>query len=1122
MSIRVSLHHRTEYRYDRAIRLSPQIIRLRPAAHCRTRIVSYSLGIEPEHHFLNWQQDPFGNYLARIVVPDRTRSFSVEVGLTADLVVINPFDFFLDEDALEFPFSYHPETSTELKPYLEVGKPGPLIKEYLASIPRTPMHSLQFLVDLNQRLFKDVRYLIREEPGVQSPEETLTLRSGSCRDSAWLLVHLLRHFGLAARFVSGYLIQLTADEVPLDGPAGPVSDFTDLHAWTEVYLPGAGWVGLDPTSGLLAGEGHLPVACTPQPSSAAPISGSMEKCETEFGFEMSVERVRETPRISKPLTDEEWIAIDTLGSAIDADLQAHDVRLTMGGEPTFVSMYDRDSAQWHTDALGDDKWRMGVELFERLTERFSPTSLHHHGQGKWYPGESLPRWSLDCFFCNDGTPLWNDPELRGNEMRNYGYTPETAAAYMQTLCRHLGVEPAHSIAAHEDVFYYLWRERRLPDNVDPFDSRLDEPEERARLQRVFEQGLDHIAGYTLPLRVVYDNTGWFWQSGAWFLRAERMYLIPGDSPMGLRLPLDSLPWEVEDARHRVWTPDPSAWPPMGGGAGTAFEPLQRPGAARPGYARYLSQAPYSSSRSLGLNSPLHPWAGPVTYSNDASLVRTAICAEVRKGRLYVFMPPLQYFDHYLELLRAIEQTAAELEVTVIIEGYKPPHDPRVTSFSVRPDPGVIEVNIHPAADWSELKDFADILYEEARQTRLSSEKYGLDGRATGTGGGGHIVLGGPTTADSPFLRRPDLLKSMLGFWSNHPSLSYLFSGLFVGPTSQAPRVDEARNDMMPELQLAFDQINGGVTTLPWMVDRLFRHLLTDVTGNTHRAEFCIDKLYSPDSAEGRRGLLEMRAFEMAPHPRMYLLHQALIRAFIACFWKAPYDTPLVRWHTGLHDRFMLPYFIQTDFEDVLNHLRRHGYDFRPEWFRTLFEFRFPKFGEIVHDGVKLEIRAAIEPWPVLGEQVGGGGTTRYVDSSLDRVQVLVRGLVDPRHKIACNGFELPLHSTGTIGEFVAGVRYRAWPLSESLHPCLPENVPLIFDIVDTWNDRALGGCTLWSAHPGGRSYESYPINANEAEARRQVRFSPMGHSRGSTHMRPAPKLPEFPMTLDLRHEYLHV
>jgi uncharacterized protein (DUF2126 family)/transglutaminase-like putative cysteine protease len=1117
----VSLHHRTEYRYERAIRLSPQIIRLRPAAHCRTRIVSYSLGIEPDHHFINWQQDPFGNYLARVVLPDPARVFAVEVGLTADLVVINPFDFFLDEHALEFPFSYHEETSKELQPYLEVGTPGPLLKKYLAEVPRTPVHSLQFLVELNQRVHGDIAYTIRLEPGVQSPEETLKLRSGSCRDSAWLLVHLLRHCGLAARFVSGYLIQLAADEKPIDGPAGPTEDFTDLHAWTEVYLPGAGWVGLDPTSGLLAGEGHLPVACTPHPSSAAPLTGMSEPCETEFHFEMSVERVSETPRISLPLREEEWGAIDLLGEKVDADLMAMDVRLTMGAEPTFVSMYDRDSAQWHTDALGKEKWAMGVELFERLADRFSPTALHHHGQGKWYPGESLPRWSLDCFFCADGTPLWSNPELRGDETKNYGYTAETANAFMQRLALHLGVDTRHICAGHEDVFYYLWRERRLPDNVDPFDSRLAEPEERARLQKVFDQGLDHLVGYALPLRAVFDGNGWLWQSGPWFLRAERMYLVPGDSPMGLRLPLDSLPWEPEDNRHRIWSADPTAWPSAVGSAMPGVPgALKTAGVSSP--ARYVPQQPIGPARGMGLNSPLHPWAGPVTYADDPSVVRTAVCAETRNGRLYIFTPPVQYFEQYRELLRAIEQTASELEVSVIIEGYKPPHDPRVSSFSVRPDPGVIEVNIHPASNWGELKEFAAILYEEAKQTRLTSEKYGLDGRAAGTGGGGHMVLGGPTASDSPFLRRPDLLKSMLGFWSNHPSLSYLFSGLFVGPTSQAPRVDEARNDMMPELQLAFDQISGGVSTLPWKVDRLFRNLLTDITGNTHRAEFCIDKLYSPDSAEGRRGLLEMRAFEMPPHPRLYLLQQALLRAFVASFWRSPYEVPLVRWHTGLHDRFMLPYFIQSDFNDVLGYLRRHGYDFRPEWFRTQFEFRFPKFGEIVHEGVKLEVRAAIEPWPVLGEQAGAGGTTRYVDSSLDRVQVLVRGLVDSRHKIACNGFELPLHPTGTIGEFVAGVRYRAWPLHECLHPELPENVPLIFDIVDTWNDRALGGCTLWSAHPGGRSYESYPINANEAEARRQVRFSPMGHSRGATHMRPAPHLPEFPMTLDLRREYLYV
>lgn len=1114
MSVRVALHHRTEYTYDRPVMLSPQVIRLRPAPHCRTSVRSYSLKIEPADHFLNWQQDPFSNYLARVVVPAHTEHFSVEVDVVVDLTIINPFDFFLDESALEFPFTYEPCLMEELRPYLRVESPGPLLRAYLDHVDLSPTHSLEFLVNLNHRLNADIKYLIREEPGVQDPEETLSKRSGSCRDSAWLLAQMARNFGLAARFVSGYLIQLKPDEKPLDGPAGPSEDFTDLHAWTEIYLPGAGWVGLDPTSGLLAGEGHLPLACSPEPASAAPITGATEPCECRFSFEMAVHRIHETPRVTKPFSDEEWQAIDRLGLAVEGDLEAWDVRLTMGGEPTFVSLDDRNGEEWHTAALGPAKRELALDLFSRLAGRFAPGGLHHIGQGKWYPGESLPRWSFDCFWFKDGTPLWKDPRWRGDPRKDYRHSAVEARRFLDALCGELGVEAAHGVAAYEDVFYYLWRERRLPANVDPFDSKLSEPEERARLMKVFCQGFKHVAGYALPLRPVMGQQRWRWESGPWFLRDERMYLLPGDSPMGLRLPLDSLPWEVEGERHYVQARDPMSYPGAGsarGGASGGGHGSTWP-AVGPLSARIQRQDPLTGAHDVSLHSPGYD----PSRMQRSPVVRTALCVEPREGRLHVFMPPLPEAEHYIELVHCVEAAAAETRLPVIVEGYKPPFDPEVLSFSVRPDPGVIEVNIHPSANWMELRETTLALYEEARLSRLNAEKYALDGRATGTGGGGHVVLGGPTPADSPFLRRPDLLRSMVGFWHNHPGLSYLFTGLFVGPTCQAPRVDEARNDMVPELEIAFEQVETHSAVPPWLVDRLFRNLLVDVTGNTHRAEFCIDKLFAPESAEGRRGLLEMRAFEMPPHPRMSLLQNLLVRALVASFWREPYTERLVRWHTALHDRFMLPHFIWADFCDVLDYLGARGYSFKPEWFLPQLSFRFPKYGEISHESVHLELQAALEPWPVLGEQPGGGGTSRYVDSSLDRIQVKVRGLVDPRHAVACNGRRLPLHPTGTVGEYVAGVRYRAWWLAECLHPNLPPNTPLVFDIIDTWNRRTLGGCTLWAAHPGGRNYETFPVNANEAEARRHARFAPIGHTPGLAAPHPPRTHPEFPMTLDLR------
>jgi transglutaminase-like putative cysteine protease len=362
LSIHVALNHLTHYRYDRLVGLSPQIVRLRPAPHCRTRILAYSLKVTPTEHFINWQQDPEANYLARLVFPDETRFLRIEVDLVAEMAVYNPFDFFLAPYAEKFPFKYESTERRELVPYLVKSPITPLIASYLAGISREPRRTIDFIVEINRRVAADIRYLIRLEPGVQAPEETLLKRSGSCRDSAALLVNLFRHLGLAARFVSGYLIQLVPDVKALDGPSGPAQDFTDLHAWCEVYLPGAGWIGLDATSGLLAGEGHIPLACTPEPSEAAPISGAVDECETEFEHQMSVRRIWEAPRVTKPYTDAEWSAIDALGKVVDADLAAQDVRLTMGGEPTFVAVDNPDGDEWNTAALGPTKRRFAADL----------------------------------------------------------------------------------------------------------------------------------------------------------------------------------------------------------------------------------------------------------------------------------------------------------------------------------------------------------------------------------------------------------------------------------------------------------------------------------------------------------------------------------------------------------------------------------------------------------------------------------------------------------------------------------------------------------------------------------------------------------------------------------------
>lgn len=1133
MSIHVALNHVTHYRYDRPINLGPQVVRLRPAPHSRTRVLSYSMRVEPAGHFINWQQDPQSNYLARLVFPDKTTSFRIEVDLVAEMSVLNPFDFFLEPSAEHFPFDYDPSLAHELAPYRLKGEPTPAFAKYLAAIPREKKQTTNFLVELNQKLQKDIAYLIRMEPGVQTPEQTLVNASGSCRDSGWLLVQILRHLGFAARFVSGYLIQLKSDVKSLDGPSGTEVDFTDLHAWCEVYLPGAGWIGLDPTSGLLAGEGHIPLACSPDPGSAAPVTGALDECETEFEHHMKVSRVWEAPRVTLPYSDAQWAEIEALGHRVDEDLRTHDVRLTQGGEPTFVSVDDRDGAEWNTEAMGPTKRLLSADLLDRLRLKYGEGGLLHYGQGKWYPGEQLPRWSLNLYWRKDREPVWTHPELFASEHQDYGITEAQARQFLKGVAKRLALDPKYVFPAYEDVWYYLWRERKLPTNVDPFDARLADPLERERIRKVFSQGLDKVVGHVLPVARQPKGPA-RWQTGPWFLRSERCYLIPGDSAMGLRLPLDSQPWAAPTDLPWVHPPDPTQpFPPL-----PAYQRLRYfnpmaggdSGLADPDAPRLNGSFAERSRAALrGDNGPGTEAPAPATelspprrFESAGAITRTALCAEPRGGRLYVFMPPAAALEDYLELVAAIEETAVEMRLPLILEGYEPPRDPRLSTLRVTPDPGVIEVNIHPAHSWEELVDQTTHLYQAAHETRLSTEKFMLDGRHTGTGGGNHFVLGGATVADSPFLRRPDLLASMVAYWHNHPALSYLFSGLFVGPTSQAPRIDEARNDSVYEIEIAFAELQrqsalGPTACPPWLIDRLLRNLLIDVTGNTHRAEFCIDKLYSPDGPTGRLGLLEMRAFEMPPHARMSLTQQLLMRSLVSRFWQHPYrPARLQRWGTELHDRFMLPHFVWEDLCDVIEELNDFGYPMKPEWFAPHLNFRFPRLGDFAARGVEVELRLALEPWHVMGEEGAAGGAVRYVDSSVERVQLLVTGLVGDRHVLTCNGRVVPLQPTGRVGEFVGAVRYRAWEAPSSLHPTIGVHAPLTFDLVDLWMSRSMGGCQYHVSHPGGRNYSTFPVNAYEAEARRLARFFRVGHTPGEMSVPKDERNPNFPFTLDLR------
>jgi uncharacterized protein (DUF2126 family)/transglutaminase-like putative cysteine protease len=1075
MSIKVALEHRTSYTFDRLVRVHPHIVRLRPAPHSRTPIEAYSLRVEPADHFINWQQDAVGNFLARLVFPNPMRQLTITVGLIADLKVINPFDFFIEDWAETWPsggLTYPKALADDLEPYLrpvdEEGDgsgPGELVTEWVRnfSVPEGT-RTIDFMVALNRAINADVGYSVRMEPGVQTPDSTLRAGIGSCRDSAWLLVSILRQFGLAARFVSGYLVQLASDVKALDGPSGPAADFTDLHAWAEVYIPGAGWIGLDPTSGLFAGEGHIPLAATPHPATAAPISGGTEPCESVLDFSNTVTRIHEDPRVTLPYTDEAWQTICAVGQRVDERLAAGDVRLTVGGEPTFVSMDNQVDKEWTTAADGPHKRERASDLAARLKAAWAPQGLIQRGQGRWYPGEPLPRWQIALYWRTDGRPLWTDDSLLADPWTSVPTGPpaDNEAGYklLAGIADGLGLPLSQVRPAYEDPLSRLAAKVRMPDGnpVEPGDDLSDDTVAgRAALLARLDESSTNPAAFVLPLHRRDDDLGW--ASADWRLRRGRIVLLEGDSPAGLRLPLDAISWQ----------------PP------------------RPSF----DVDPQSVGDTLAADSGA---SEQTTVLEDAETApTTAMVAEVRVGLLYIFMPPTEALEHFVDLVARIEAAAAKTGCPVVIEGYGPPPDPRLKSTTITPDPGVIEVNVPPTASFAEQHQQLETLYQQARLARLSTESFDVDGTHGGTGGGNHITLGGVTPADSPLLRRPDLLVSLLTYWQRHPSLSYLFAGRFVGTTSQAPRVDEGRAEALYELEIAFAEISrlsAGGAAKPWVTDRALRHLLTDITGNTHRAEFCIDKLYSPDSVRGRLGLLELRGFEMPPHLRMAMVQSLLVRSLVAWFWDEPLRAPLIRHGANLHGRYLLPHFLIHDIADVAADLRAHGIAFETSWLDPFTEFRFPRIGTAVFDGVEIELRGAIEQWNTLGEEATATGTARYVDSSVERIQVRIIGADRHRYVVTANGYPVPLLATDNPDIHVGGVRYKAWQPPSALHPTISIDVPLQFELIDLTTGTSRGGCTYHVAHPGGRAYDEPPVNAVEAESRRARRFEATGFTPG--------------------------
>jgi uncharacterized protein (DUF2126 family) len=1059
MGLKVALHHRTDYQYQRSILIGPQTIQLRPALHCRTPILKYALNVTPGG-LMKWRLDPHQNQQAYLLFSDPSPALTVEVDLVADLEPINPFDFLLDAGFENFPFHYPDALRNDLTPWLAVTAQQARLFALLGPLARTSSPTVDYVLAVNRRITEVIQYQLRYEIGTQTPEQTLSLKSGSCRDMAWLLVQAFRVMGLAARFVSGYLIQLAPDQHINAEPNLLTEDHVELHAWAEVFLPGAGWVGLDPTSGQMTAEGHIPLVCTPTPEEAAPIAGTVEPVKTDFSYSFSLQRLNEPRRVAKPLTDAEWERVRAVAHAIDAELEAGDARLTMGGEPTFVGIDKPESPEWNLDAHGTDKRNRGMALVQALRKRMGRGALLHYGMGKWYPGEPLPRWTLSCYWRVDGLPIWEDIALIADEGVEFGYGLGEAERFISALARRLSVETKNILPAFE----------------------LEQSPPKATAPQ----------GFVLPIRRRQPNGDLAWSSQLWFPRPERLVLIAGDSPIGFRIPVETVPWVAPDE--------------------LIYEMDDAP------FADKAKLQPPAHHPELFQREPAPDPLPPITRKPEDSpvLIRSALCVEVREGRLHVFLPFLAVLADYLDVIAAVEDTCRHLQMPVWLEGYAPSADSRVLNFSVTPDPGVLEINLPPAKNWDELESINTLLDEEAFNHRLTISKFARNGELQSTGGGSHIVIGGTSVADSPLLRRPDLLRSLITFWQNHPSLSYLFSGTYVGPTSQYPRIDDARSDSLYELEVAFRNLSFEETPEPELLDGLFRNLLADLTGNTHRAEFCVDKLYPPDGAGLKLGLLELRAFEMAPHVRMNLLQMLLVRAACAAFWKKPYTRELVRWDTALHDRFMLPVVIERDLKDVLSFFRASGFAFEDVWFGAHFDFRFPRLGVVQSGPLRLELRKALEPWNVLAEESVSGSTVRSVDASLERVQVTLEGVEDPeRYAVCCNGRQVPLQPSGTVGPLFAGVRFRARNLRAALLPMVPVHAPLTFDLVDRWSERSVGRCLYHVVNPSGPAYTGLPADERTAADRRAERFKvlPSGQPFKLPALEPNPY---FPGTLDLR------
>jgi len=1022
MSARVAIVHHIEQSFDRPVRLSTHWLRLRPAPETRARVTAYSLELDAEPHFLNWLRDPFENHLARLDLPEPLVRLGITVEVLADLEPVNPFDFLAEPEAAEYPFSYQVQLRKELAPYLNSGEPTPRLQSWFETLDRARTSTVERLTITNQRVHAFAQHPVSGAAGQLDLEALLARGTGTCWELAWLLTLSLRDLGLAARFTCGYRVVLAE-------PPG-AEDGVSLHTWSETFVPGAGWLGLDPSTGLFTDETYIPLACAPDPMLVLPIVGSREVCQETRVESVQLRRL-EPAKSNWPYSDTQWADIHALGSYLDSDLKRLGVALGSGMSLSFVSSDPGGAPEWNTLALGPSKRFLAERLLARLQQRLAPGGALQLGQGDWYASEALPRWRLGCYFRADGQSVWRNRALLAGTGSRGSLGSAGVAAFARILARALGVPPSAVIAAYEDPLHDLWSRRLWPPEIS---GALDLDD--AKFRREFAERLSETraspAGYVLPL--AWDRAANRFASGRWVFRRTQLYLVPGDSALGYRLPLGSL---IKDEGAMLE-------------AQAERCPFEERGALPDFHIRIdgRQQAPEAPPSDLAAHTP-----------------RTAVCLQLRENQLCVFLPPLSHVEHYLELLAAIEAAAEAMAWGVVLEGYEPPEDHRLRRLVLEPDATVLRLHLPETQDWKSRLELLEVAYEEAFRAGLRSDRIGPDGSTIPSGGGGRLTLGGVRPADSPFLRWPDLLRGLVAYFQRHPSLSYFFAGRAIGPSGDAPRPDEGRDEACYELSIGLSCLPPGESFAIWRVDRVLRHLLCNPSGDITHAEIRMDQLYAPERASQRLGRICLHSFELAPHAQIAALQSLLAEGLLGRFARLSDSGELKRWGSALHDRFMLPQELWEDLRDVVQDLNAVGYPFQLEWFEPMMSLRFPVLGEVRIGSITIALRAALEPWPLLAEEVTGAGVTRFIDAANERVQTKVSGLAPGRYVLACNGNTVPLQSTGPHGEYVAGVRYKVANPPSTLHPTIPPVDALIFDLVDTWTARAIGGCTYFPPRP---------------------------------------------------------